>query len=177
MKINSLVNIVTRCSPTETSSRVISEIKARKLSIAHFVVMSSSVNQTCTTRCKISTRALTVTKNFHRLYFYLSSQLEAQSRAAPISSIIALDPWMFPVHRMDLRLLLTLLLLPFMCRVTLLVLFSESFLLEPGNLREVERATQYVEWKVLEGSLHYSASDIPMPFPLVISQTILVYFN
>ena len=42
---------VHRERPPETSPRIISEIKARKLSIACFVVVSSSINKTCTIRC------------------------------------------------------------------------------------------------------------------------------
>ena len=75
-----------------------------------------------------------------------------------VASVLALDPWMFPVRRMHLEV-----------DLPLYVMNSESFLLKE-NVAEVVRAAgarreEEVEWSVLEGGVHLSATDIPMLFP------------
>lgn len=74
-----------------------------------------------------------------------------------IKGILALDPWMFPVHRMNLRV-----------NRPLCVNNSEAFKIAE-NVSAVEAAVkdsiEEVEWQVLEGGVHLSATDIPMLFP------------
>jgi len=76
-----------------------------------------------------------------------------------LRGILALDPWMFPVHRMNLRV-----------NRPLCVINSEAFRI-PENVKAVEEAvkesSQEVEWQVLKGGVHLSATDIPMIFPQV----------
>jgi len=74
-----------------------------------------------------------------------------------LAGVIALDPWMFPVHKMELRV-----------TSPLCVINSEAFCLDQ-NVKAVQEAVedscQDVEWEVLTGGVHLSATDLPMLFP------------
>jgi len=87
----------------------------------------------------------------------VASQLE-RLQLPLVSRLVALDPWMFPVRLMEMSV-----------NLPLLVMNSEAFIL-PENLCSVQMATkcnQDVEWEVLNGGVHLSATDIPMLFPQV----------
>ena len=74
-----------------------------------------------------------------------------------VAGVLALDPWMFPVHRLHLEV-----------DLPIYVMNSEAFLLQE-NVDQVLRAAgarrAEVEWSVLEGGVHLSATDIPSLFP------------
>merc|ERR1711970_1696361 len=74
-----------------------------------------------------------------------------------VKGIVSLDPWMFPVQRMDFR-----------AGPPLKVINSEAFYLKE-NVKAVEEvvkdSTQKADWEILGGGVHLSATDIPMIFP------------
>jgi len=77
-----------------------------------------------------------------------------------IDGVIALDPWMFPVHKMDICV---------GSNTKVLIINSEHFKLKE-NLDSTQRAVEdckEVQWIVQKGGVHLSATDIPMIFPQV----------
>jgi len=77
-----------------------------------------------------------------------------------INGLIALDPWMFPVHKVDLCV---------DSRTKVFIINSEHFKLKE-NVDCTQRAVEdckEVKWMVQKGGVHLSATDIPMIFPQV----------
>merc|ERR1719450_349333 len=84
------------------------------------------------------------------------SVLLTASKDSRVKSVLALDPWMFPVSRQN-----------FVIDTPAYVLNTDKFLNQNNInvIREASKDNHRVKFKVLRGGVHLSATDVPAIFP------------
>merc|ERR1719397_1409790 len=107
---------------------------------------------------KFLTSSLDLKNNLHLLghSFGGSSVMLAAWQDPRVDSILALDPWMFPLAKQEFKI-----------DKPTTVVNTEKFL-NDDNIAVIKRATCKeitVKWKVQESGVHLSATDVPMMFP------------
>merc|ERR1719397_2053798 len=110
------------------------------------------------TREAMRSESLDLKNNLHLLghSFGGSSVMLAAWQDPRVDSILALDPWMFPLAKQEFKI-----------DKPITVVNTEKFL-NDDNIAVIKRATCKeitVKWKVQESGVHLSATDVPMMFP------------